>query len=203
MRPSSRQFSEVTVDDPYAWLEDASDPAVIAHLEAENAYTNAVMAAMEAERETIYREIVGRVQRTDTQVPFRMGEVFYYIRTEDGKDYDILCRTRGSLDAKEEILLDLNAIAGDYLALGHYAPSYDHRYLAYALNETGGLEYAIFVKDLESGELLPERLPNDGSGFAWAVDNRTLFYTRQDAALRSFELWRHTVGTEIVADQML
>jgi oligopeptidase B len=95
-RPSSRQFSGVTVDDPYAWLEDASDPAVIAHLEAENAYTDAVMSDMAAERESIYQEIVGRVQRTDTHVPFRMGNVFYYIRTEDGKDYDILCRKRAA-----------------------------------------------------------------------------------------------------------
>jgi oligopeptidase B len=203
MRPQRRQFSGVTIDDAYAWLENPRDPAVIAHLEAENAYTNAAMAATEALRETLYQEIVGRVQRTDTQVPFRMGDVFYYTRTEEGKDYDILCRKRGSLAAPEQILLDLNEIAGDYLALGKYAPSYDHRYLAYALNETGGLAYTLFVKNLETGELLPERLPNDGYGFAWAADNRTLFYSRQDAALRSCELWRHEVGTDVAADTLL
>jgi oligopeptidase B len=201
--PQSRVFGGVAIEDPYAWLEDPNDPEVTAHLEAENAYTNAVMAPTEALRETLYQEIVGRVQRTDTKVPFHMGEYFYYIRTEEGRDYDILCRKRGSLDAPEEILLDLNEIAGDYLTLGRYAPSHAHRYFAYALNETGGLEYTLYIKDLESGELLPERLPNDGHSFAWAADNRTLFYARQDAALRSFELWRHEIGTDLSSDQLL
>ena len=202
-RPRRRQFSGVTIEDSYAWLENPRDPEVIAHLEAENAYTNALMAGTEALRETLYQEIVGRVQRTDTQVPFRLGDVFYYTRTEEGKDYDIICRKRGGLEAPEEILLDLNEIAGDYLALGQYAPSNDHRYLAYATNETGGLAYTLYVKDLETGELLPERLPNDGYGFAWAADNRTLFYSRQDAALRSCELWRHELGTDVTSDALL
>jgi oligopeptidase B len=201
--PQRRVFSGITIDDPYAWLENPSDPEVIAHLESENAYTNAVMAPTAALRELLYQEIVGRVQRTDSKVPFRMGRYFYYIRTEEGRDYDILCRKRGSLDAPEEVLLDLNEIAGDYLVLRHHAPSLDHRYLAYALNETGGLEYTLYIKDLERGEVLPERLPNDGHSFAWAADNRTLFYARQDAALRSFELWRHTLGTDLSADRML
>lgn len=201
--PQSRVFSGIAIDDPYAWLEDASNPEVIAYLQAENAYTNAVMAETEAGRETLYQEIVGRVQRTDTRVPFRMGDYFYYIRTEEGRDYDILCRKRGSLEAPEEILLDLNEIAGDYLVLRAYRPSHDHRYLAYALNETGGLECTLLIKDLVSGEVLPERLPSDGYSFAWATDNRTVFYARQDDALRSFEIWRHTLGADIVDDEML
>ncbi|MBA2597556.1 MAG: oligopeptidase B, partial [Chloroflexia bacterium] len=122
--PDSRIFSGVTLDDPYAWLEDAADPEVIAYLKAENAFTDAVMAPTATLRETLYREIVGRVQRTDTRIPFQMGDVFYYTRTEDGRDYDILCRKRGGLEAPEEILLDLNTIAGEYLALGYYTPSY-------------------------------------------------------------------------------
>jgi oligopeptidase B len=202
-RPHRRQIGNVPIDDPYSWLENPCDPAVIAHLEAENAYTNAVMEVTDSVREALYREIVGRVQRTDTQVPFRTGDNFYYTRTEEGRDYDILCRKQGSFDAAEEILLDLNEIAGDYLALGKYAPSYDHRYLAYALNETGGIAYTLYCKDMECGELLPERLPNDGSSFAWAADNRTLFYSRQDAALRSFEVWRHQLGTDIASDHLL
>jgi oligopeptidase B len=198
-----RAYSGVTLDDPYAWLENPDDPEVIAYLRAENAFTETVMAPTTALRETLYAEIVGRVQRTDTKVPFRMGDDFYYVRTEDGRDYDILCRKRGSLDAPEEILLDLNAIAGEYLALGEYAPSYDGRYLAYALNETGGIEYTLYVKDLASGETLPERLPSDGYGFAWAADNRTLFYTRQDETLRSADLLRHEIGSDPAADALL
>ena len=202
-RPTTRAFSGVALDDPYAWLEDATDPDVIAYLQAENAFTESVMAPTAALRETLYREIVGRVQRTDTKIPFRMGDIFYYTRTEDGRDYDILCRKRGSLEAPEEILLDLNAIAGAYLAIGYYAPSYDGRYLAYALNETGGLTYTLAIKDLETGEILPERLASDGYGFEWAGDNRTLVYTRQDETLRAAEVYRHELGTDPAADPLL
>jgi oligopeptidase B len=202
-RAAPRAYSGVTLDDPYAWLENPDDPEVIAYLRAENAFTEAMMAPTAALRETLYAEIVGRVRRTDTKAPFRMGDWFYYVRTEDGRDYDILCRKRGSLDAPEEILLDLNAIAGEYLALGKYAPSYDGRYLAYALNETGGIEYTLHIKDLHSGELLPERLPSDGNGFAWAADDRTLFYTRQDETLRSADLLRHEIGSDPATDPLL
>ena len=201
--PHAFAFGDKRLEDPYAWLEQPTDPEAIAYLKAENAYTEAMMAPTAALRETLYREIVGRVQRTDTRVPFRMGDVFYYIRTEDGRDYDILCRKRGGLEAPEEILLDLNAIAGDYLTLGYYAPSYDHRYLAYALNETGGLEHTLYIKDLATGELLPERLPSAGYGFDWAADNRTLFYVRQDETLRPFALYRHTLGADPASDPML
>jgi oligopeptidase B len=198
-----RAYSGVVLDDPYAWLENPDDPEVIDYLKAENAFTEAAMAATADLRERLYAEIVGRVQRTDAKVPFRMGDDFYYVRTEDGRDYDILCRKRGSLDAPEEILLDLNAIAGDYLALGEYAPSYDGRYLAYALNETGGIEYTLYIKDLDRGELLPDRLPSDGDSFAWAADNRTLFYTRQDETLRPADLLRHEIGGDPAADPVL
>jgi len=124
--PQSRQFSGVSIDDDYAWLEDPADPEVIAYLTAENAYTESVLAATGPLREALYGEMVGRVQRTDTQAPFRLGDFLYYVRTEEGRDYDILCRKRGDLDAPEELLLDLNAIAGDYLSLGFFAPSPDH-----------------------------------------------------------------------------
>lgn len=202
-RPGQRAFSGVTLDDPYAWLENPDDPEVIAYLKAENTFTEAVMAPATALRETLYREIVGRVQRTDTKVPIRLGDSFYYMRTEDRRDYDILCRKRGSLAVPDEILLDLNEIAGAYLAIGYYAPSYDGRFLAYALNETGGIEYTVFVKDLETSAVLPERLPSDGYGFEWAQDNRTLFYTRQDDTLRPAELYRHELGTDPAADPLL
>lgn len=198
-----RAYSGVTLDDPYAWLEDPEDPETIAYLKAENAFTEAVMAPTAALRETLYAEIVGREQRTDVKVPFRMGDDFYYIRTEEGRDYDILCRKQGGLEAAEEILLDLNALAGEYLALGAWAPSYDGRSLAYALNETGGIDYTLFVKDLDSGALLPERLPSDGHGFAWAADNRTLFYTRQDETLRAADLLRHEIGSDPAADPIM
>ena len=202
-RREPRAYSGVTLDDPYAWLENRDDPEVIAYLRAENAFTEAAMAPTAALRETLYSEIVGRVRRTDTKVPFRLGDWFYYVRTEDGRDYDILCRKRGDLAAPEEILLDLNAIAGEYLALGEFAPSYDGRYLAYALNDTGGIAYTLSVKDLDTGHTLPERLPSDGFGFVWAADNRTLFYTRQDETLRPADLLRHQIGSDPADDAVL
>jgi oligopeptidase B len=201
--PHTFEFGDIALDDPYAWLENPDDPAVIAYLEAENAYTDAMMAPAKALRETLYDEMVGRIQRTDTRIPFRMGEFFYYTRTEEGRDYDILCRKQGSLDAPEQIMLDLNEIAAEYLSLGFYAPSYDGRYLAYALNETGGLDYTLYVKDLVSGETLPDQMPSDGWSLGWAADNNTLFYTRMDETLRPFELYRHELGSDPAGDPML
>ena len=201
--PHAHAFGDVRLDDPYAWLEDRDDPEVIAHLKAENAYTEAVLAGTAELRETLYQEFIGRVQRTDTRVPFRVGDFLYYIRTEAGRDYDILCRKRAAPDAAEEILLDLNTIAKEYLTLGYCTPTLDGRYLAYALNETGGLEYTLSIKDLESGEILPEQLPCAGYGFAWAADQRTLLHTQQDETLRPFAVYRHALGADPAADALL
>ncbi|MCA9864743.1 MAG: hypothetical protein KC432_17030, partial [Thermomicrobiales bacterium] len=140
-RPVVREFSGVTLADDYAWLENPADPAVIAYLEAENAYLDQVLAATGNLRDRLHQELMARVQRTDVRVPVRIDDVFYYIRTEDGRDYDMLCRRVGSMEAPEQILLDLNEMAGDYLRLGSWHPSPDHRYLAYTLNETGGIAY--------------------------------------------------------------
>lgn len=201
-RPVERVFSGVTIDDDYAWLEDPHDPDVVAYLEAENAYLEHVLAATGDLRERLHQELMARVQRTDTRVPVRIGDTFYYIRTEAGRDYDLLCRRVGSLDAPEQILLDLNEMAGEYLRLGAWQPSPDHRYLAYALNETGGIAYTIAILDMATGETLPERIPAAPWSMTWA-DNERLIYTAQDAALRSCAAMLHRVGTAPAADQEL
>jgi oligopeptidase B len=201
--PSSREFSGVTVEDPYAWLENPDDPKVIAYLEAENAYADAMMAPTAPLQETLYNEMLGRIQETDVSVPIRIDDFFYYTRTEEGLDYEILCRRQGSMDAPEEVLLDLNQMVDEYIALGDYEPSPDHRYLAYSLNETGGIEYTLYVLDTETGQLLPEVFDYTET-FAWANDDRTLFYTTQDEqTLRGFELYRHVLGTDPVDDELL
>jgi oligopeptidase B len=145
---------------------------------------------------------MARVQRTDMHVPVQIGDVFYYIRTEAGRDYDILCRRVGSMDAPEQILLDLNEMAGDYLRLGSWQPSPDHRYLAYTLNETGGIAYTLRILDMTSGKTLPERIPASPWGMTWA-DNQRLIYTGQDAALRSCSALLHHLGTDPDADTPL
>lgn len=201
-RPVEREFSGITIPDDYAWLENPRDAEVISYLEAENAYLDQVLAANGDLRERLHEELMARVQRTDMRVPVRIGEAFYYIRTETGRDYDILCRRVGSMDAPEQILLDLNEMAGDYLRLGAWQPSPDHRYLAYSLNETGGIAYVLRILDMSTGETLPERIPASPWGMAWA-DHERLVYTGQDAALRSCAAMLHRVGTDADADTLL
>ena len=201
-RPVEREFSGVTISDDYAWLENPRDPEVIAYLEAENAYLAQVLAVTGDLRERLHQELMARVQRTDMRVPVQIGDVFYYIRTETGRDYDILCRRVGSMDAPEQVLLDLNEMAGDYLRLGSWQPSPDHRYLAYTLNETGGLAYNLGILDMSTGETLPERIPAAPWRMVW-VDNERLIYTGQDAALRSCAAMLHRLGTDTEADTLL
>ncbi|MFN8661667.1 MAG: S9 family peptidase [Thermomicrobiales bacterium] len=198
-RPMEREFSGVTITDDYAWLENPRDPEVIAYLEAENAYLDQTLAATGDLRERLHHELMARVQRTETRVPVRIGDVFYYLRTETGRDYDILCRRVGGMDAPEQILLDLNELAGDYLRLGSWQPSPDHRFLAYTLNETGGLAYTLRILDMSSGEALPDLVPAAPWGMAWA-DNERLVYTGQDAALRSCAAMLHEVGADAASD---
>lgn len=201
-RPEIRTFSGVDIEDPYAWLEDPDDPAVIAYLDAENAYREAIMAPTADLQEALYAEMVGRIQETDSTVPVPLNGYFYYTRYEEGQQYEIVCRKQGSLDAPEEILLDLNEMAGDYIALGFFITSPNQRYLAYSINEDGGIEYTMSIKDLDTGEILPGQFPNTDS-MAWAADNQTIFYTRQDDTLRSAELYRHVLGDDPADDPLL
>ena len=182
--------------DNYFWLRDRSDPDVIPYLEAENRYTEEVMAPAKSLRETLYTEILGRIQETDVSVPVKRDEYFYYTRTEQGQAYSIQCRKHGSLDASEEILLDSNALAEGqkYFRLGNFAVSPDHRLLAYSLDLEGDESYTIRVKDLSTGQLLPDRIDNTYYTLEWANDNRTFFYTVLDAAKRPYRAFRHELG---------
>ncbi len=182
--------------DPYFWLRDRTDPDTIAYLEAENRYTEEVMASTKPLQETLYQEILGRIQETDLSVPARRDDYFYYTRTEEGKAYPIYCRKRGSVDATEEIMLDANVLAEGqkYFRLGNFAVSPDSRLLAYSTDLEGDEAYTIFVKDLATGELLPDRIVNTYYSLEWASDNRTFFYTVLDAARRPYQVFRHELG---------
>jgi oligopeptidase B len=183
--------------DDYYWLRERENPEVVAYLEAENTYTSAVMKPAEALREKVYQEILGRIQQTDLDVPVKRGEYFYYSRTEEGKQYPIFARKHGSVEAEEELLLDANALAEGkgYLALGAFTVSEDHRWLAYSVDDTGAEEFTVFVKDLTTGELLPDRIEKTSAGLVWANDNRTFFYTTFDATKRPEKVHRYEVGT--------
>jgi oligopeptidase B len=182
--------------DNYHWLRDRTNPDVIAYLEAENEYTEQVMAPLKPLQETLYNEILRRIQETDLSVPVKRDDYFYYTRTEEGKAYAIYCRKHGSLEASEEILLDANALAAGekYFRLGNFAVSPDHRLLAYSADVEGDEAYTIFVKDLAAGELLPDRIPNTYYSLEWANDNHTFFYTMFDLARRPYRVYRHQLG---------
>jgi oligopeptidase B len=191
-------------EDDYFWLRDRNDPAVVAYLEAENRYTAKVMRHTEALQERLYQEMRGRIKETDLSVPERLDEYLYYSRTEAGGQYPILCRRRGEGTA-EEILLDQNPLAAghDYFRLGANAVSPDHRLLAYSVDASGSEEFTLFIKDLSTGDLLAESIPNTSHGVAWANDSRTLFYTVLDEAHRPCRLYRHLVGTNPAEDGLV
>jgi oligopeptidase B len=185
---------DTRVDD-YYWLREKSNPEVAAHLEAENAYTDAVLRPTGPFQESLYREMLGRIQETDLSVPYREGAFLYYARTEEGKQYPIYCRKKGSLEAPEKVVLDLNELAAGhaFLSLGAFAVSDDGRHVAYSTDTTGFREYTLVVKDLETGGLLPFRVERSGT-VTWATDNATLFYTTEDDAKRSYRVHRHRLG---------
>jgi oligopeptidase B len=183
--------------DDYFWLRDKANPDVAAYLEAENAYTDAVLSPTMALRESLYKEMLGRIKETDMKVPFRKGTFFYYSRTEQGKQYAIYCRKPGSLEAPEQVTLDLNALAEGqkFMSLGAYAVSDDASLLAYSTDNTGFRQYTLFVKDLRNGEE-KEKVAEKVASVAWAADNRTLFYTvEEESTKRPYRLYRHRLGS--------
>ena len=185
-----------TLTDDYFWLRDKEDPEVRAYLEAENAYTAEVMEPTRPLQEALYAEMLGRIKQTDLSVPSRIGDYLYYSRTEEGRQYSYMCRRRAEPESAEEVLLDLNALAEGHthLGVGAYVVSDDQHWLAYSLDTTGYRQFVLHVKDLRSGAVLDERIERVGA-VVWASDNKTLFYTTEDAvSKRSNQVWRHAVA---------
>ena len=189
---------DVRTDDWY-WLRDKEDPEVIAHLEAENAYTAAMTAPTAPLQEALYAEMVARIQETDLSVPVRKGPWLYYSRSVEGSSYGIHCRRPvGGPEEAETVLLDENTLAEghDYFALGNFSVSPDHRWLVYSTDTTGGERYTMRFRDLVDGTESDESIEDTSYGAAWANDDATVFYVRVDEAMRPFQLWRHRVGTD-------
>ena len=184
-----------TRQDDYYWLREKDNDAVLAYLREENAYTGELMKPTEAFQEALYQEMLARIKEDDSSVPFRRDRYFYYSRTEKGKQYPIYCRKAGSLDAPEEVMLDLNLLAAGhpFFSLGAYAVSDDSHLLAYSTDVTGFREYTLYVKDLRTGALLPGTIEKVAS-VAWAADNVTIFYVTEDEAKRPYRFWRHRPG---------
>jgi oligopeptidase B len=198
---TEKQLHGVTLSDDYAWLRDKEDPEVKAYLDAENSYAEAMMAPLEALRDELYNEMLSHIKQTDISVPFRDGNWWYYTRTEEGLQYGIHCRKRGTAsgpdsEAVEEVILDSNKLAEGlaFFAVGATDISDDGRWLAYTTDTTGFRQYTLHIKDLLTGETMPETVERVGS-LAWAADNRALFYTVEDEVQkRQYQLWRSSEG---------
>ncbi|HUD64907.1 MAG TPA: S9 family peptidase [Candidatus Sulfotelmatobacter sp.] len=183
--------------DNYFWLRDKPNPEVRAYLEAENDYTEAVMKPTEPLQKKLYAEMLSRVKETDVEVPYKEGDYFYYVRTTAGKQYQIRCRKKGSMDAAEEVVLDINELAKGqtFMSVAAYAVSPDGNLLAYSYDNTGFRQYKLAVKDLRTGKTLEDHAERVGS-VVWANDNQTIFYSQEDeVSKRQYRLYRHTSGT--------
>jgi oligopeptidase B len=206
-KPIERTHHGDVFVDEYEWLRDKTDDNVLDYLRAENSYTEARTAHLESLREAIFSEISERTLQTDLSVPSRRGGYWYYARTIEGKQYAINCRVRVDGDEPpatdgdipgEEILLDGNEVAGDseFFSLGTVDVSPDGRLLAYSTDLTGDERFTMRIKDLGTGELLPDVLEDVHYGSAWSADGSTIFYTKVDDAWRPFQVWRHTLGAQ-------
>lgn len=190
--------------DDYRWLREKSNPEVAQYLEAENAYTDAFMKPTEGLQKKLYDEMVSHIKETDVNVPWRFGAYFYYSRWEAGKQYQIFARKKGSLDASEQVTVDVNELAkGEkFMALGGYDVSDDANLLAYTTDNTGFRQYRLHIRDVRAGKDLADTAEKVGS-IAWANDNQTLFYTVEDPAKRQYRLYRHKVGTDGKNDDLV
>jgi len=193
--PKVTEINGRNLVDEYFWLRDKQNPEVKSYLEAENAYTDAVMKPTGPLQKKLYDEMLGRIKETDVDVPYKEGNYFYYSRTEAGKQYQIRCRKKGSLDAPEEVLLDINEMSKGqkFMSVAAYQVSDDGNLLAYSTDNTGFRQYTLAVKDLRTGKVLSDHAEKVGS-VVWANDNKTLFYTVEDSAKRQYRLYRHSLG---------
>ncbi len=211
---------DTRVDDWY-WMRDSDDPDVIAYLEAENDYAEAVLAPLSGLREQLFGEIRGRVRETDAGPPARSGGWWYYTRTEEGRQYPVMCRlpdaggdltasqvsarTRAGRPSDEEIVLDENVLGEgqDFLAVGVFDISPDHHTLAYGIDLNGSERYTLRFRDLRTGRDLEDVVENVHYGSAWSTDNQTFFYTRPDDSMRPWQVWMHRTGSAPGSDRLV
>lgn len=192
--------------DPYDWLSERDNPDVLAYLEAENDYARAVMAHRATFEDALFEEIKGRIKQTDLSVPYKLDGYYYYTRYEEGKEYPLYCRKRETLEAGEEIMLDVNVLAEghEFFAIGGVAVSFARDLLAYAFDTQGRRIYTVRFKNLTTGESLDDVLEHVTGNVAWANDNETLFYGKQDPrTLRACQVFRHRLGRDPSADALV
>jgi oligopeptidase B len=193
--------------DNYYYLNERENPEVIKYLNAENAYLEQVLAPVKSLREKLFEELKGRIKQQDESVPYKEGAYYYYTRFVTGGEYPIYCRRKGSLQGPEEIMFDGNAMAKghNYYQIGGYEVSDNEELAIFAEDTVSRRLYTLRVKNLKTGKLYPEAIPNTEEGsFAWATDNKTLFYVRKDPqTLLGYQVYRHTLGTDSKTDVLV
>jgi oligopeptidase B len=183
--------------DNYFWLNERDNPAVLEYLNKENEYTDHILKDNKELQEKLYQEIIGRIKQTDMSVPYKENGYFYYTRHEEGKEYPVYCRKKENLDAAEEIILNVNEMAKgyDYYAVGGLSVSPDNKLLAYGVDTVSRRLYTLRIRNLETGETLPDEISNTIGSSTWAADSKTLFYSLKDSnTLRPFKILRHFLG---------
>jgi len=197
-KPHARTLHGEVTDDPWFWLRSKEDADVIAHIEAENAYTTEILKPTETLQETIFNEIKNRTRESDLAVPAQKGDYWYSTRTEEGKSYTIRVRMHGGPDGPSQLVLDENAEAEgeEYFRLGNFSVSADHRFVAYSTDTNGAESYTTRIRNIETQVELSDVLTECRYGLVWSAEGTHLFYTVADESLRPFQIWRHEIGTD-------
>lgn len=192
--------------DFYYWMNDRTDPEVIDYLTAENTYLQTVMKPTASLQQQLFEEMKSRIKEQDESVPYFKSGYFWYSRFEQGSEYPIYCRKWGSLEAEEEIILNVNelAVGKSYFQVGQLSCSTNQKLVAFAADELGRRIYTIHFKNLETQELLEDKLPEVTGNFVWASDQKSIFYSKQDPeTLRAFQIYKHCLGTSPLEDLLV
>lgn len=198
------EFGNTRIDN-YYWLNERENQEVIDYLEAENKYTKAVLAETEELQEKIYTEIVGRIKQTDMSVPYELNGYTYYTRYEEGKEYPIYCRKKIEENATEEVMLDGNEMAKGhaFFRIGGLSVSTNNKMLVYSVDTVSRRKYTLHFKNLETGKVYEESIPNTSGNVSWANDNRTVFYAMRDETLRPYKIFKHKLGVPVADDNLI
>ncbi|HAP70530.1 MAG TPA: oligopeptidase B [Flavobacteriales bacterium] len=203
VKPHEMTIHGHTRTDDYFWLKEREDEKVIKYLEDENAYTADALTDTKQFQEDLYNEMRGRIKEDDESVPYKDNGYFYYTRYEEGKEYKLHCRKKGSLESEEEVFIDENemAVGHDYFSLGGIEISDDNKIAVFGIDTVSRRIYTLYFKNLETGELYSETISGCAGGGAWAKDNKTFFYISKDLeTLRTNRILRHELGTDVAAD---
>ncbi|WP_333661482.1 S9 family peptidase [Chishuiella changwenlii] len=198
------KHGDVRIDN-YYWLNERENPEVIKYLEDENAYTKAILEPTEEFQTKLFEEMKARIKEDDSSVPYKLNGFWYLTEFQKGKEYPIHKRRKDSLDNNDEILFDVNLMAEghSYYNLGGISISTNNELCSFGVDNVSRRIYTIQIKDLKTGEILPDVIENTTGGSVWSADNKTLFYTRKDETLRAYQIWKHKLGTDASEDTLV